>query len=161
MKKKIEKSIEQIALENYVWKTGTKKFLKESKWTAFIVACIAYILSVIFLAYDSFFWNSGTSGIFACLFFCLIPAGMVFAITLVSYGFFVDLYRGKRKTRKFIANLSQEEKKKITKDYLNSEIQKWKKDITYCENQIKPYQKLIQHHGKEIERLELELSKFN
>ena len=160
MENQKEKSIEQIALENYVWGSGTEKFLKESKWTAFIIGSIAYVLSIIFLAYDSWFWNAD-GGILICLFFCLMPAGMVGAIALVSYGFFIGLYRGKGKTKKVIAGLSQEEKKKITKDYLNSEIQSWKKDITYCENQIKPYEESIQHHLNEISRLESELKKLS
>ncbi len=149
MKTESEKSIEQIALEDYVWKTGTKKFLKVSNITAFITGVITYVAFVIWGNCDIAFVLS------------ILPAMIVVVTTLVFFMPFSGLYRGKKKTRKVISNLSQEEKKKITTDYLNSEIQRWKKDITYCENKTKLLQKSIQHHLNEIEKLELELKIFS
>ncbi|MFZ2150728.1 MAG: hypothetical protein WAZ12_00205 [Candidatus Absconditicoccaceae bacterium] len=155
-----EKSIDQIALEDYVWKKGTDKFLKEAKTAAFLVGCLAYLLSIILLAYDSLIWNGGFDGIVVCLFLCLMPAGMAGAQTLALYSFFSGLYRGKEKIKKFIVNLSQKEKDKITKEYLENELKKHEDNIAYCEREITPLKKSIQYHKEKIEKLESELEKF-
>ena len=156
-----EKSIEQIALEDYVWKIGTAKLSKVSNRVAFIIGGIIYLLSIKFLAYDSLFWNEGFAGIFICLFLCLMPAGMAGVTILTLFMLFSSFYRGKRKTKKFIASLSENKKEKIVMGYIAAEIGKWRKNIAYCENQIRPFQSIIEHNSKEIEKLESELIKFN
>lgn len=153
-----KKSTEQIALEEYIWKTRTAKFSKDNSRIGLISGSITYIICVILTAYGSLLWNNGSAGIIISLFLCCIPAGTI-AVTLMAFHFFFSgLYRGKRKTRKIIANLSREEKKKITKDYLESEINKWKKSLSINKNKIISIKKSIGHHKLEIEKLESELN---
>ncbi len=144
MKTKNEKSMEQEALDEYAWKKGTKKFIKQFNTAAFFAGVITYVSFVI--------WFSG--GLSFVL--SIGPAMLAVGIILVLSMPFSGLYRGEKKREKIIAALSDEEKKKMVMDYVNKQIQDIQKTKKAYEEQIFQLHQSIYQCDDELGNLEVE-----
>jgi len=143
MKTKNEESIEQI-VEEYAWERGTKKFLKQSNTTAFIVGGITYVFFVI--------WSGG--GISFLL--SIMPAMIAVSIVLVIFIFFSGLYRGKKKREKMIVALSEEEKRKIVIEYVKKRMQDISQSKQSSEKRIQELHTNILSYIIQLDDLEAE-----
>ena len=148
MENQIEKSIEQIALENYV----KKKLDERYQSIGIILGIIVGILSAISFVFSILDCES-----------CLHDHGMIAFSTIVIAAitgmlamacvviFSLSSRRNEKIIQKFISLLSKEESKKIISDYIQKEIKSWQDNIPYCEEEIKKLQLEIEELKEGIE----------
>ena len=121
MRKKTEKSIEQIALENYAWDKVTHAHKKIATIIGVAVGIIGGCILVSILHAD----------LIVNLMFSLIIGGAFGGLTATVIIGFSWIFFRKKAMRKVITSLSEEDKKKIIKAYVIAQIAILKKDIEY------------------------------
>ena len=149
MKKQQEKSIEEIALEDYAWKIGTARLLKAEKLFSSI-----FTIVVVFIV---LFYPSPHLGVrvFISL-FVGITSWMLFKIVfLISTEFY---FRGNRRKKLIITSLSDEFKKTIIKVFIQRQINQAEQNIAYCNRQFEPYRKSIHYSEGQIKEFEEKLT---
>lgn len=144
MENQIEKSIEQVALENYAFDKAADRYRNIGIVWGIIIGVLIAIICKVFLFSNE---PSFIEAVFLSLFIgglCSIISMVI--ITFTFWGFYMD--KGKAK---LIQKLSQEESKKIISDYLQKEIKSWQDNIPYCEKEIEKLQTEIEELKEEIE----------
>jgi peptidoglycan hydrolase CwlO-like protein len=146
MNTKNEKTIEQIALEEFAWKKSFRNFDCAIKKYAFLIGTLSTILS--FIAFVTFTCHDAL-GLFVFLsLFIGALVGMFGATITLS---FRPMYCNDRARNKIIDYLSQEESKKIISDYLQKKITSLQDNIPSCEKKIEKLQSEVDELKKSIE----------
>lgn len=143
MENQIEKSIEQIALENYAKKELDEKYERIGIFTGIIVGILSAI-SFVFIVLNCKTCSHDQGMIaFSAIIIAAITGMLIWGCIVI---FSLASRRNEKIIEKSISLLSKEESKKIISDYLQKEIKSWQDNIPYCE--------------KEIEKLQLEIEEL-
>lgn len=150
MKNQTEKSIEQVALQDYAWDKVADRYRNVGIIWGIIIGVLIAIICKVFLFSNEL---SFIEDVFLSLFIgglCgIIP---MVIITFTFWGFYMDKGRAK-----LIQKLSNEESKKIISDYLQKEIKSWQDNIPYCQQEIQKLQTEMDELKESIEESNLKI----
>ncbi|MFZ2150729.1 MAG: hypothetical protein WAZ12_00210 [Candidatus Absconditicoccaceae bacterium] len=144
-----EKSIEQIALEDYAKEKLDQRYESIGVYVGIIVG----ILSAVFFVFSVIYCETCLHDYAMIALFAIVMAVItgMFAMACVVI-FSLVSRRNEKIIEKSISLLSKEDSKKIISDYLQKKIKSWQDNIPYSEGEIQKLQLEIEELKESIER---------
>ena len=145
---KNEKSIEQIALEEYAKKELDKKYQSIGALVGFIVGILSAISFVFSIVNCQTCSHDYAMMAFGAIIIAAITGMFAMACVLI---FSLASRRNERRIDKFVSLLSQEESQKIISDYLQNKIKSLQDHVPSCEKKIQTLLSEIEELKESIE----------